>query len=185
MQCYKLIVLGNGGVGKSAITLRFVQDVFEEDYEPTIEDAYRNIKDIDGRPVRLEIIDTAGTEQFRAMRDVYMKDGDGFILVYDVTNQVSFEEVKQLWAQIVRTREGSTETAIIIVGNKVDLEKSRAIPKASGQAFALSNGCEFVESSAKTDFNIDAIFTNLVREIKRHAAQNDAAQNQGCQCSVM
>lgn len=187
MQCYKLIVLGNGGVGKSAITLRFVQDIFEENYVPTIEDAYRNIKDIDGRPIRLEIIDTAGTEQFRAMRDIYMKDGDGYILVYDITDEVSFGEVKQLQAKISRTREEliEAETAIIVVGNKADLENSRTVPKSSGQAFAIANGCEFIESSAKSDLNIDAIFTNLVREIKRLSAKNKVATEQGCQCVIM
>jgi len=187
MQCYKLIVLGNGGVGKSAITLRFVQDIFEENYVPTIEDAYRNIKDIDGRPIRLEIIDTAGTEQFRAMRDIYMKDGDGYILVYDITDEVSFEEIKQLQVKIIRTREelSETETAIIVVGNKADLESSRSVPKTSGQAFAIANGCEFIESSAKSDLNIDAIFTNLVREIKRLSAKNKVANEQGCKCAIM
>ncbi|KAH3760661.1 Ras family protein [Pelomyxa schiedti] len=77
---YKLVVLGSGGVGKSAITVQFVQGIFVEKYDPTIEDSYRKQIEVDGQACMLEILDTAGTEQFTAMRDLYMKNGHGFVL---------------------------------------------------------------------------------------------------------
>merc|ERR1711916_68155 len=88
MREYKLVVLGSGGVGKSALTVQFVQNIFVDKYDPTIEDSYRKQTEIDGQQCLLEILDTAGTEQFTAMRDLYMKDGQGFGLVlYGVLGQ--------------------------------------------------------------------------------------------------
>lgn len=108
MREYKLVVLGSGGVGKSALTVQFVQNIFvgessaassllvgslggcADKYDPTIEDSYRKQTEIDGQQCLLEILDTAGTEQFTAMRDLYMKNGQGFILVYSITGSVTF-----------------------------------------------------------------------------------------------
>lgn len=75
MREYKLVVLGSGGVGKSALTVQFVQGIFVEKYDPTIEDSYRKQVEVDNSQCMLEILDTAGTEQFTAMRDLYMKNG--------------------------------------------------------------------------------------------------------------
>ena len=77
MREYKIVVLGSGGVGKSALTVQFVQGIFVEKYDPTIEDSYRKQVEVDGQQCMLEILDTAGTEQFTAMRDLYMKNGQG------------------------------------------------------------------------------------------------------------
>lgn len=93
---YKVVVLGSGGVGKSALTVQFVTGKFAEKYDPTIEDFYRKEIAIDERPAVLEILDTAGTEQFASMRDLYIRNGHGFILVYSVTNEQSFQEVQLL-----------------------------------------------------------------------------------------
>ena len=93
---YKVVVLGSGGVGKSALTVQFVTGKFAEKYDPTIEDFYRKEITIDDRPAVLEILDTAGTEQFASMRDLYIRNGHGFILVYSVTNEQSFQEVQVL-----------------------------------------------------------------------------------------
>ncbi|CAJ0872212.1 20006_t:CDS:2 [Entrophospora sp. SA101] len=92
MKDYKLVVLGSGGVGKSAFTVQFVQSMFVERYDPTIEDSYRKKVEIDNRICMLEILDTAGTEQFTAMRDLYLKNGHGFILIYDPTIEDSYRK---------------------------------------------------------------------------------------------
>lgn len=91
MREYKVVVLGSGGVGKSALTVQFVTGTFIEKYDPTIEDFYRKEIEVDCSPSVLEILDTAGTEQFASMRDLYIKNGQGFILVYSLVNQQSFQ----------------------------------------------------------------------------------------------
>ncbi|KAI9145010.1 RAP1A, member of ras oncogene family [Paraphysoderma sedebokerense] len=105
MREYKLVVLGSGGVGKSALTVQFVQSIFVEKYDPTIEDSYRKQVEVDGQQCMLEILDTAGTEQFTAMRDLYMKNGQGFILVYSITSQATFNDLSELREQILRVKD--------------------------------------------------------------------------------
>lgn len=97
-------VLGSGGVGKSALTVQFVQGIFVEKYDPTIEDSYRKQVEVDGQQCMLEILDTAGTEQFTAMRDLYMKNGQGFVLAYSITAQSTFNDLQDLREQILRVK---------------------------------------------------------------------------------
>merc|ERR1712013_340412 len=118
-QC-KIVLLGSGAVGKSSLTVQFVQGVFVEKYDPTIEDSYRKQIEVDGMACILEILDTAGTEQFASMRDLYIKNGQGFIFVYSITAQSTFQDIKTMRDQIVRVK-GSERVPILLVGNKVDL----------------------------------------------------------------
>ncbi|XP_014109932.1 PREDICTED: ras-related protein Rap-2b isoform X2 [Pseudopodoces humilis] len=104
MREYKVVVLGSGGVGKSALTVQFVTGSFIEKYDPTIEDFYRKEIEVDSSPSVLEILDTAGTEQFASMRDLYIKNGQGFILVYSLVNQQSFQDIKPMRDQIIRVK---------------------------------------------------------------------------------
>ncbi|KAI7536980.1 hypothetical protein KC331_g4495, partial [Hortaea werneckii] len=103
---YHIAVIGSGGVGKSCLTAQFVQGVFIESYDPTIEDSYRKQIDVDGRQVMLEIMDTAGTEQFTSMREFYMRDAHGFLLVFSITSMSSLEELRELREQIVQIKGG-------------------------------------------------------------------------------
>ena len=91
MREFKVVVLGSGGVGKSALTVQFVSGHFMEKYDPTIEDFYRKEIEVDHTPCVLEILDTAGTEQFASMRDLYIKNGQGFIVAYSITNHQTFQ----------------------------------------------------------------------------------------------
>ncbi|KAG7227629.1 hypothetical protein INR49_005444 [Caranx melampygus] len=108
MREYKVVVLGSGGVGKSALTVQFVTGTFIEKYDPTIEDFYRKEIEVDSSPSVLEILDTAGTEQFASMRDLYIKNGQGFILVYSLVNQQSFQDIKPMRDQIIRVKSSQT-----------------------------------------------------------------------------
>merc|ERR1712151_902547 len=126
MREYKLVVLGSGGVGKSALTVQFVQGIFVEKYDPTIEDSYRKQVEVDNSQCMLEILDTAGTEQFTAMRDLYMKNGQGFVLVYSITAQSTFGDLEDLHEQIHRVKDAD-KVPIILVGNKCDLEEEREV----------------------------------------------------------
>ncbi|KAK2832294.1 hypothetical protein Q7C36_015756 [Tachysurus vachellii] len=162
MREYKLVVLGSGGVGKSALTVQFVQGIFVEKYDPTIEDSYRKQVEVDGQQCMLEILDTAGTEQFTAMRDLYMKNGQGFALVYSITAQSTFNDLQDLREQILRVKD-TDDVPMILVGNKCDLEDERVVGKEQGQNLARQwNCCAFLESSAKSKINVNEIFYDLL-----------------------
>jgi len=174
MREYKIVVLGSGGVGKSALTVQFVQGIFVEKYDPTIEDSYRKQVEVDAQQCMLEILDTAGTEQFTAMRDLYMKNGQGFVLVYSITAQSTFNDLTDLREQILRVKD-TEEVPMILVGNKCDLEDERVVGKDQGQTLAKTFNCAFLESSAKAKINVNEIFYDLVRQINQKSP--DKAKN--------
>jgi Ras-related protein Rap-1A len=181
MREYKLVVLGSGGVGKSALTVQFVQGIFVEKYDPTIEDSYRKVVEVDGQQCMLEILDTAGTEQFTAMRDLYMKNGQGFLLVYSITAQSTFNDLQDLREQILRVKD-MEEVPMILVGNKCDLEDERVVGKDQGQGLARQWNCTFLETSAKSKINVNEIFHDLVRQInkKNPDTKSKAKKKGGC-----
>ncbi len=180
MKEYKVVVLGCGGVGKSALTVRYVAGQFVEKYDPTIEDFYRKEIDVDGNVGVLEILDTAGTEQFASMRDLYIKNGQGFLLVYSIVNQQSFIDVQPLRDQIQRVK-GVSSVPMLLVGNKCDLEKERLVATTDGDRLAGEWGIPFYETSALSKKNVDNAFTEVVREIlKSKTGSGDG----GC-CAVL
>jgi len=162
---YKMVVLGPGGVGKSALTIMFVNHKFTVDYDPTIEDNYRKIMVIDGETCMLDILDTAGQEEFAGLRDQYIRFGDGFLLVADVTNRLSFDEVLKLRKHIIRVKE-KDKMPMIIAGNKIDLEDQRQVTSSEGEALAKSLSCKYFETSAKQYVMVENLFFNLVREMR-------------------
>ncbi|KAM7375099.1 hypothetical protein PAMA_014268 [Pampus argenteus] len=164
MREYKVVVLGSGGVGKSALTVQFVTGTFIEKYDPTIEDFYRKEIEVDSSPSVLEILDTAGTEQFASMRDLYIRNGQGFILVYSLVNQQSFQDIKPMRDQIIRVKRYQ-QVPVVLVGNKVDLEEEREVSPSEGQALAEDWGCPFMETSAKSKTMVDELFAEIVRQM--------------------
>lgn len=166
---YHIVVLGSGGVGKSCLTAQFVQNVWIESYDPTIEDSYRKQIEVDGRHVILEILDTAGTEQFTAMRELYMKTGQGFLLVFAITSASSFHELAELREQIKRIKEDDN-VPMVLVGNKSDLEEDRAIPRPRAFATSREWNTPYFETSARRRANVDEAFVDLCRQIIRKDA---------------
>lgn len=161
-----MVVLGAGGVGKSCLTAQFVHNEWIESYDPTIEDSYRIHVQVDGRPVILEILDTAGTEQFVAMRDLYMKTGQGFLLVFSITSPSSLSELENLREEILRIKDEES-VPMVIVGNKADLEEGRGLPRAKGFAVSQKWGAPYYEASARTRTNVDEVFIDLCRQMLR------------------
>ncbi|KAK0637165.1 ras-like protein [Bombardia bombarda] len=167
---YKLVVVGGGGVGKSCLTIQLIQAHFIDEYDPTIEDSYRKQCRIDDEVALLDVLDTAGQEEYSAMREQYMRTGEGFLLVYSITSRQSFDEITTFQQQILRVKD-KDYFPMVVVGNKSDLDHDREVTYGEGQALADSFGAKFLETSAKTTVNVENAFFDLVREIRKYNRQ--------------
>merc|ERR1719410_510451 len=165
---YKIVVLGGGGVGKSALTIRLVTDNFLDEYDPTIEDSYRKQVQIDNEPALLDILDTAGQEEFSSMQDQWMREGKGFLLVYSITSTQTFDEVCMLRDKILRTKddENGNNIPIVLAGNKCDLEDQRDVPQSEAAQFAKECNMTFMETSAREKINNVECFYKVVQLIR-------------------
>ncbi|KAK4074922.1 hypothetical protein Purlil1_12834 [Purpureocillium lilacinum] len=130
-------------------------------------DSYRVQRVIDGAAARLDILDTAGQEEYSAVREQCMCTGEGFMLVYSVTSRQSFQDIASFRHQILRAKIGDY-VPVLLVGNKCDLEAEREVTTLEGQALARSLNCNFVETSAKTRINVENAFDEIVREVQRY-----------------
>ena len=162
----KYIIIGDSAVGKSNMLLRYIHDRFNEDFHSTIgvEFGAKNIQ-VDGKIFRIQIWDTAGQETFRSITRAYYKNSVCAFVVYDVTNRTSFDNIK-VWVEDCKKLSPKT-VLIILVGNKIDLEKNREVSYDEGSIFAQKNGLLFFECSAKTGKNIDELFMESTREIDK------------------
>ncbi|XP_050452088.1 GTP-binding protein Rit2 isoform X2 [Cataglyphis hispanica] len=165
LRVYKIVVLGDGGVGKSAVTLQFVSHRFLNYHDPTIEDSYQKQAVIDGEAALLDILDTAGQVEFTAMREQYMRCGEGFMICYSVTDRHSFQETMEYRKLISRVR-ANEDIPLVLVGNKCDLQQQRKVTPEEGKALAEELGCPFYETSAALRQFIDDAFFSLVRQIR-------------------
>eukprot|EP00736_Rhodelphis_marinus_P009049 Rmarinus@m.10025 len=187
MTEYKLVIVGGGGVGKSALTIQLIQNHFIDEYDPTIEDSYRKQTTIDDETCLLDILDTAGQEEYSAMRDQYMRTGQGFLLVYSITSRSSFEEIASFREQILRVKDAD-KVPMVIVGNKVDLEHDRQVTTVEGRDLAKSYGCPFMETSAKARIHVEESFHELVREIRRYNKSNEESNKKSgkkSKCTIL
>jgi len=138
-----------------------------DEYDPTIEDSYRKQCVIDDEVALLDVLDTAGQEEYGAMREQYMRTGEGFLLVYSITSRNSFEEISTFHQQILRVKDKDT-FPVVVVANKCDLEYERQVGMNEGRDLARHFNCKFIETSAKQRINVDEAFSQLVREIRRY-----------------
>ena len=180
---YKVVMLGSGAVGKSAITVQMVSGHFLSSYDPTIEDSYRTTININNQDIILNILDTAGQEEFYALRDQYMRSGDGYIIVFSITSITSFLEVNAIkeHLNIVLDVDNNTLIPIILVGNKCDLEEYRQVQSSDAQRLAEEWRVKYFETSAKNKTNINRIFEELVYLIEANNQtniQNTSNQNE-------
>eukprot|EP01115_Flamella_aegyptia_P015043 TRINITY_DN89534_c0_g1_i1.p1 TRINITY_DN89534_c0_g1~~TRINITY_DN89534_c0_g1_i1.p1 ORF type:complete len:222 (+),score=58.99 TRINITY_DN89534_c0_g1_i1:186-851(+) len=175
---YKLVVLGEGGVGKTAVTIQFMNNKFVDSYDPTIEDAYRKEYTIDDegteKNIVVEIIDTAGQEEFSSgLHDKFIRQGEGFLCVYSITASSSFEKLKEVREKILWVKDTNT-VAMVLIGNKKDLEKDRTVNTDQGEALAEQYECPFFETSAKTTENITESVESLLWEVAKLGIQSDS-----------
>jgi len=165
----RIVVMGCGGVGKSALTIQLMQNHFIVQYDPTIEDSYRKQTVIDEETCILDILDTAGQEEYSAMRDQYVRTGQGYLLVYSVSSAYSLKELNMFRDQILRAKDAD-KVPMVLVGNKCDLQPTeRQVSTADGQQTGKVFGCPFFESSAKMRINVDNAFYQLVREVRKQS----------------
>lgn len=160
----KILIIGESGVGKSSLMLRFTDDDFDQDQALTIGvDFKTKIVDIDGVKVKLAIWDTAGQERFRTLTPSYYRDAQGAVLVYDVTKFSTFQKLES-WLNELEIYNTKPNMAKILVGNKID-QKNRELTREDGARFARKHRTLFIETSAKTSEGVKEAFEDVVRRI--------------------
>mmetsp|Transcript_6496 Transcript_6496/g.8662 ORF Transcript_6496/g.8662 Transcript_6496/m.8662 type:complete len:200 (-) Transcript_6496:164-763(-) len=164
---WKILLIGDSSVGKTCLLLRFVDDKYTESFVSTIGVDYKikTIEDDNKNTVKLQIWDTAGQERFRTITSSYYHGAHGIIVVYDVTDNVTFTNVKQ-WLEEI-SRYASQTVAKLLVGNKSDLDSDRVVSYQVAKDFADESQLAFIETSAKTGDNVKEAFVQMVREVNK------------------
>ena len=177
-KSYKIVVIGAGGVGKSCFTIQLISGTFVETYDPTLEDSYRKQMTVDNEEAILNIYDTAGQEDFSAVRDQYIRIGEGFVCMYSVTTDASFQEVRNLREKLLNITDDE-KIPCVLVGNKCDLTEDREVPTATGQALASEFHWKFLEASAKTKTNVVETFEEIVKSIRDYRTGSQVKTDTG------
>ncbi|KAK9478188.1 P-loop containing nucleoside triphosphate hydrolase protein [Lipomyces japonicus] len=168
-----VVILGDGGTGKSCITMRLVRSQWVEEYDPTIEDSYSTIREVDGQTYYLDLVDTAGQEEYRGLLGGLWQAGnaaDAYLLVYDVTSPdtlAALDEFDDLIsnAQEINHSPHAVPPVKAVAGNKCDLIQTRAVTAAQGLSWARKHGCAFMETSALMSVNIEETFAIIIRRV--------------------
>jgi Ras-related protein Rab-1A len=164
---FKLLLIGDSGVGKSCLLLRFADDTYTESYISTIGVDFKiRTIELESKTIKLQIWDTAGQERFRTITSSYYRGAHGIIIVYDVTEQDTFNNVKQ-WLQEIE-RYASENVQKLLVGNKCDLTAKKVVDFSAAKEYADQIGIPFLETSAKNATNVEQAFMTMAAEIKKH-----------------
>lgn len=179
VERFKVVLLGEGRVGKTSILLRYTKGQYDDRQTSTLQASYLDKQlTVGSTEVKLSIWDTAGQERFHALGPIYYREASGALLVYDITDAESFDKV-QKWVKELRKIVGSDIT-IIIAGNKIDLEKNRRVDEAEARRYADSVGAVHCHTSAKANRGLDEVFSSLAQKMlekKGKANRNSAGQS--------
>ncbi|KAM8728133.1 ras-related protein Rab-11B-like [Acanthopagrus schlegelii] len=172
---FKVVLIGDSGVGKSNLLSRFTRNEFNLESKSTIgvEFATRSIQ-VDGKTIKAQIWDTAGQERYRAITSAYYRGAVGALLVYDIAKHLTYENVER-WLKELRDH-ADNNIVIMLVGNKSDLRHLRAVPTDEARAFAEKNNLSFIETSALDSTNVEEAFKNILTEIYRIVSQKQIAE---------
>ena len=171
-----LVVVGDGGVGKTSVIIRYTKDKFTENYEPTLEDNYKaQIQTADGKTLDIEIADTAGQDDYQSLRDKYIETGDVFLVVYSVAEQRTLQKAKEILNSIKAIK---NTFKFILIGNKVDVP-NRSVTFEDGKSLATELNGKFLETSAKTGTNVKAAFQEIGSLL-----QTENKQSEGGCCRI-
>ncbi|XP_072519497.1 ras-related protein Rab-21-like [Salminus brasiliensis] len=162
--CFKVVLLGEGRVGKTSVILRYCENKFYDKHITTLQASFFTKKlNIAGKRVNLSIWDTAGQERFHALGPIYYRESNGAVLLYDITDEDSFQKVK-LWVKELRRILGN-EVCLCIVGNKADLEKDRTVSAEEAERYAEAVGAQHHQTSAKVNTGINELFFSLCKRM--------------------
>lgn len=171
---FKLLIIGDSGVGKSCILLRFADDTFSESYISTIGVDFKiRTLSINNKQIKLQIWDSAGQERFRTLTTAYYRSAHGIVLVYDVNDRETFFHIEN-WLQEV-SRYAASDVNRVLVGNKCDLLNKREVEYESARVYAEKLGISFTEASAKDRTNIDKVFNIMAKELVERLGENKDA----------
>jgi len=173
MDSWRIALLGDGGVGKTALAVQFTLNCYVGEYDPTIEDFYRKQLVVDNRMCYVEVIDTAGQDEYATLRDQWVREGQGFILAYSITSRATFERIEIFRQAMLKVKRD--KAVFMLVGNKCDKQYEREVSREEGAQLARRFGCEFLETSAKTCVNVERLFTHLVRMLRQSKQAEQAA----------
>lgn len=175
---FKVVLIGDSGVGKSNLLSRFTRNEFNLESKSTIgvEFATRSIQ-VDGKTIKAQIWDTAGQERYRAITSAYYRGAVGALLVYDIAKHLTYENVER-WLRELRDH-ADQNIVIMLVGNKSDLRHLRAVPTDEAKAFAEKNNLSFIETSALDSTNVETAFHNILTEIYRIVSQKQLPDSPG------
>lgn len=171
--------MGFRSVGKTSLTTQFVENQFNESYDPTIENTFTKTLRVSGHEYQLELIDTAGQDELSIVSQSHSMNLDGYVLVYSVTSEKSFEVVKFIFTRLQDVT-GKQFFPMVLVGNKTDLKSNRVITAETGRKLADQWKAVFVEASAKQNEKVSDIFSLIVQEIERSQNMSDSAQQGSC-----
>ena len=161
----QILLLGDMAVGKTCLINRYTNGVFKEEYISTVGfDYYTKQEEINNKTVQVKLWDTAGQERFKTLTPSFLRNAEGVIIVFDVTSQDSFDNVKG-WINSIKSNIGENVIPIIIVGNKIDMENMREISKEDGKKIASENDFKYFETSAKTGIGVDEAIKEIVNQI--------------------
>jgi len=162
---FKLLLIGDSGVGKTCVLFRFAEDAFNSTFISTIGIDFKiRTIEMDGKKIKLQIWDTAGQERFRTITTAYYRGAMGIMLVYDITNEKSFDNIKN-WIRNIEEH-ATSDVEKMVLGNKCDMNDRRQVSKERGEQLAIEYGIKFMETSAKASINVEEAFLTLARDIK-------------------
>jgi small GTP-binding protein len=175
---YKYVIVGQSSVGKSAILVRFTDNVFKEDYMTTIGVDFKFRKlNIGGKDYKLQIWDTAGQERYQTITKTFYKNSHAVVIVFDVTSMESFLDIEKVCLEEVK-KNCDENVVLMLIGNKIDLEDKREVSRETAEKFANQHNMIYEETSAKTGKNIDNIFINLTQLVTLNQEKNNEAKTE-------
>lgn len=177
----RIALMGFRSVGKSSLTIQFVENQFVDSYDPTIENTFHKTVKIGGQEYALQLIDTAGQDEYSILPQSYFMNIDGYILVYSVNSQKSFDVIQFVYDKLLDMKGNIEGVPVVLVGNKSDLSMEREVPSDAGKRTAEKWKVPFLEASAKENQSVTKVFEQIVMAIEK--AGGNVPEKGGCSVS--